>query len=536
MKQLHERTVFEGIKIKDMTPLERKRAMESLLFLIEKRDGKIKARTCANGSTQREYIDREDATSPTVATEAILITGVLDAKQHRDVMTNDVPNAFVQTPVPQGGDKIVMKLRGQLVDLLVEIAPETYEPFIVYEGNKKVLYVRMLRALYGMLIASILYYKKFRKDIEGIGFIVNPYDSCVANRIIGGKQQTVTWHVDDLKSSHVDSKVNDKFYEWLETTYGSEELGHVTQTRGPIHDYLAMKLDYSTPGVLKVDMREYIAGMLDDFPHQLQGNVEVPWSEKLFKVDETSNKLEDKRRETFHSFVMKAMFLCKRGRSDIQPAISFLSSRVTEPTESDWKKLIRVLTFLKTTRDDLLTLEADDTQTLKWYVDAAFAVHADMRSHTGSTFSLGKGMIVSDSTKQKVNSRSSTEAELIGVDDRISKILWTKRFIEYQGFKVKLNIIYQDNTSTMKLENNGKASSGKRTRHFDIKYFYVTDLIGRDEVEVIYCPTDDMLADYMTKPLTGSKFHYFRDFIMNLTGKQHPVGQQECVGVNVPAA
>ena len=74
-------------------------------------------------------------------------------------------------------------------------------------------------------------------------------------------------------------------------------------------------------------------------------------------------------------------------------------------------------------------LEADDSQTLRWYVDAAFAVHADMRSHTGSTFTLGKGMIISDSTKQKVNSRSSTEAELIGVDDRISKILWAKRFI-----------------------------------------------------------------------------------------------------------
>ncbi len=131
-------------------------------------------------------------------------------------MKNEVTNSFVQTPVQQGGDKIDMKLRGQIVDLWVEIEPETYETFIVYEGNKKVLYVRMLRALYGMLIASILYYKKFRKDIEGIGFIVNPYDSCVANRIIGGKQQTVTWHVDDLKARHVDAKVNDKSYECLE--------------------------------------------------------------------------------------------------------------------------------------------------------------------------------------------------------------------------------------------------------------------------------------------------------------------------------
>jgi hypothetical protein len=87
---------------------------------------KIKARTCSNGSTQREYIDREDATSPTAATEAILITGVIDAKQQRDIMTNDVPNAFVQTPIPQDGVKIIMKIRGQLVNLLLEIAPEAY--------------------------------------------------------------------------------------------------------------------------------------------------------------------------------------------------------------------------------------------------------------------------------------------------------------------------------------------------------------------------------------------------------------------------
>jgi hypothetical protein len=253
---------------------------------------------------------------------------------------------------------------------------------------------------------------------------------------VKGKQQTVTWHVHDLKSSHVDAEVNDKVYEWLETTYGSEELSHVTTTRGPIHKYLAMKLDYSTPGVLKVDLTEYIDTMLANFPYKLQGEVNVPWTEKLFKADETSKKLDDKRRETFHSFVMKAIFLCKRACSDVQPAISFLASRVQEPSEGDWTKLIRVLVFLKTTRDDMLALEADNTQTLTWYVDAAFAVHADMRSHTGSTFYLEKGMIILDSTKQKVNFRSSTEAERIGVDDRISKILWAKQFIEYQRFKI----------------------------------------------------------------------------------------------------
>ena len=104
------------------------------------------------------------------------------------------------------------------------------------------------------------------------------------------------------------------------------------------------------------------------------------------------------------------------------------------------------------------------------------------------------------------------------MDDKIAKVIWTKKFIECQGFKVKLNIVYQDNQSTLKLANNGKESSGKRTRHFDIKYFYVTDLISRDEVKVIYCPTDNMVADYMSKPLVGRKFKKFRDIIMNLEG------------------
>jgi hypothetical protein len=116
------------------------------------------------------------------------------------------------------------------------------------------------------------------------------------------------------------------------------------------------------------------------------------------------------------------------------------------------------------------------------------------------------------------------------VDDKIANILWTKRFLEWQDFRVKLNIIYQDNTSTIKLEENGKESSGKRTRHFNIKYFYVTDLVGRNEVKIEYCSTDEMIADYNMKPVVGSKFTLFRDRIMNLSGKHHRIGQQECVG------
>jgi hypothetical protein len=229
--------------------------------------------------------------------------------------------------------------------MLVEIAPEVYIDFVVYEGN-----VKMLKAIYGMMQSSLLYYKKFRNDIESIGFIINPYDPCVAKSIVNGTQQTVCWHVDDLKSSHIDSQVNDKFLIWLEETYASDKIGKVKAVHGKRHDYLALILDFSSPGMLKVDMTPYVKSMIEDFPEKLSGNTKAPWSEKLFQVNTMAKKLGSERAKVFHTFVMKGMFLCKRGHQDIQPAVAFLATRVTEPNEGDWKKLVKMMNFLKATK------------------------------------------------------------------------------------------------------------------------------------------------------------------------------------------
>ena len=86
---------------------------------------------------------------------------------------------------------------------------------MVYENGKKVLYVEVLQALYGMLIAAMLWYKEFRTSLESIGFKFNPYDPCMANRMVNKLQHTVRFHVDDLKSSHKDPEVNTKFLAWL---------------------------------------------------------------------------------------------------------------------------------------------------------------------------------------------------------------------------------------------------------------------------------------------------------------------------------
>jgi hypothetical protein len=136
-------------------------------------------------------------------------------------------------------------------------------------------------------------------------------------------------------------------------------------------------------------------------------------------------------------------------------------------------------------------------------VDASFAVHPDFKSHTGATMKFGDGEDVAQSIsrKQKLNTKSSTKSELVGADNVSVMILWTKLFLKEQGYEIDKNILYQDNKSAILLEMNGKKSSGKRTPALNICYFFLTDQVEKGNITMEYCPTDDMVGDFQTKPL-----------------------------------
>jgi hypothetical protein len=127
---------------------------------------------------------------------------------------------------------------------------------------------------------------------------------------------------------------------------------------------------------------------------------------------------------------------------------------------------------------------------------------------------MGRGFPISVSTKQKLNTRSSSESELVGVNDMMPIILWTRHFLLSQGYGVVENLLLQDNWSSILLERNGRASSGKHTRHINIRYFFISDRVNMKEVSLHWCPTKEMVADFWTKPLQGSHFRELRDYIM----------------------
>ena len=126
MKQLHLRNTFKPKHWKELTRTQRLTVSESHMFIKKKRDGKIKGRTVAGGNKQRDYISKEDACSPTVATESVLLSCIIDAEEGRDVAVVDILNAFIQTSVEDEKDMVIIKIQGVWVNILVEIAPEVY--------------------------------------------------------------------------------------------------------------------------------------------------------------------------------------------------------------------------------------------------------------------------------------------------------------------------------------------------------------------------------------------------------------------------
>jgi hypothetical protein len=171
---------------------------------------------------------------------------------------------------------------------------------------------------------------------------------------------------------------------------------------------------------------------------------------------------------------MKSLFASKRARPNIHLANAFLCTRVKKPTEEDRQKMMKLLKYLNGTRHVKLTSQANNLNVLKRYVDAAFAVLHNFKSRTGAVLTMGNGAIQSMFRKQNLNTRSSTEAKLVGADDGSTMILWTKLFLEAQGIEVKENVLYQDNKSTILLEQNGMKSSSKSEREelsvFSVNY------------------------------------------------------------------
>ena len=222
-----------------MTNAEKLKALPAVNLIKEKWGGEIKGRACVDGSKQRKYLKQDESVaSPTTSLESLVVSLVIDVYEGRDVGTYDVPGAYLQARLApkDNNERVLMKLKGNFVDIMCKVNPEHLKN-VVYENGKKVLYMQILQAIYGCIESALRWYELYAQTLEKEGFVINPYDRCVANKSINGKQCTIVWYVDDNKVSHEDPNVVTEVIELMK-----KHFGDLTVTRGNEHRFLGMNI------------------------------------------------------------------------------------------------------------------------------------------------------------------------------------------------------------------------------------------------------------------------------------------------------
>ena len=266
-----------------------------------------------------------------------------------------------------------------------------HEKYIISNKNwKKIWYVRVLRAIYGCIETALQWCKLHVKTLKGIGFKLNPYDKYVVNKMIN-----VMTEVFDTAKQH---------------------FGDLVIYRGDTHHLLGMKIKIKrSDKTISIDMREQIEEAFEMFGEELGEPVGSPAKKNLFKMcNGECQQLDDVKSGVFYRDTAKLLFTMKRPWPDIETTESYLMTRVFRSNEKNWEKLTNNLSFVKANIGDLRITGTDSLRDLHVWVDTARVVHENMRGHTGGEMSMGTGTIHNESSKQKLNTKSTTELELVG--------------------------------------------------------------------------------------------------------------------------
>jgi hypothetical protein len=510
LKTLNDKGTFVTVDPNTLTKRELKNIIRSFMFLTEKYDAegnfvKLKSRLVAMGNMQDKTAMEMDVSSPTVVITSIYTIAAIAAIEGRHVMTLDIGGAFLNALIPSG-EKILVRLDEVNSELLCQLRPE----YRVFLNTRKELVVKLEKALYGCVQSARLWYDNFRQYLVDLGYVVNDKDMCVFNRIEkSGKQSTICFHVDDVMVTSEDKSALDEFEANTINKYEN-----VTVVRGKKHSYLGRMFDFSGKYRCEVSMNGCIVNLMND--ENVTGTATSPATNNLFDINPEAKLLSEAEAKRFYSVVQRLLYLGVQFRRDLLLAISFLTTRVRAPDVDDKKKLDRVLKYINGTRDLHLVFEGDGSKRLILHtsVDASFGIHSDGKSHSGYVGVIAGGSVEAKSKKQGLVTKSSTESELVALSDMTSLAIWWREFMMCQGYNIGEMEVEQDNTSCIKLAENGR-SFNPMSRHINIRFFFIKDRMDAGEIKLKYVQTDELVADILTKPLQGEKFRYLRAKLMN---------------------
>lgn len=500
LKQMLDKKVWSPICLRSLSIRERGAIIRSSMFLKEKflASGsfeKLKARLVAGGDQQDRDL-YEDLSAPTVATSSLYTIAAVAGHENRYISVIDISGAYLNANMSTGV-KVHMRLDRTISSLLIGISP-SYGRYI---DNQGCIVVILNKALYGCVESAALWYEHLKGTLERYGFRQNRYDQCIYNRTEPcGHQCTLAVHVDDILVTCASQEAVNLVGTQLRSAYGK-----INEVKGPVVGYLGMEFDVTVPGETRITMKGFIENLIDG--SQVTGEAATPAGESLFDVREDSEKLNDNERKRFHTYVAKIRYAANRARPDCLVAAAFLATRVTKSDKDDLGKLSRLLKYINGTRERGIVLRAGTAGIqVSAYIDAAYGVHTDGKSHTGSVIVIGdSGAVHCKSTKQSIVTKSSTEAELVALSDSANQAFHIRNFLCAQGHDLMPVTIYQDNLSCIAMAERGRSTS-ERTRHISIRYYWLKERVDKGEARITHLRTEGMYANVLTKPLQGSQF------------------------------
>ena len=505
LQQMIDKNVWEPVHRQDLR--HDAKILPSMMFMKEKTrpDGtfdKLKARIVAGGHRQDKFkYSNEQISSPTAATKSLFMVAAIAAADGREIVTGDVPGAYLHAEIKE---EIYMIINKEVADILTEM-DEKYIPYL-YDGK---IIVKLCKALYGCVESARLWYEHLRQHLANMGFSVNATDMCVFNKGDLKNQQTIIIYVDDILITSISNIELEETIKNIEKTFNG-----IQWTKGNIHNYLGMTLIFDKEFKrVGIKMDNYIQELL--LKYNTEGHSKTPCGVDLFNISESSAPLDDKDKETYHSAVASALFLAKRSRPDLLLTISFLATRVMQPTEQDMNKLMKLFKYINGTRNIHLFIDAN-TYLEPWIsIDSSFGSHSDGKGHTGSIEGIGNGGVEHMSKKQKIVCKSSMESEIVGLSDALTNAVSTRNFLKMQGYTLGPTKILHDNKAAITTMTNGGVNLN-RSKHINIRNFWVKELIDNKEFEFHFVPSELMIADLLTKPIVGKRFIKLRAELLNI--------------------
>ena len=491
---------------------------------------KVKARLVILGNLQKQRFEdmfnKSSTESPTVSMMGLFSVLVLAAKKGLKIASFDVAGAFLHADLDEG-EEVFMKLSRQIAEILVESDPVMYTQYLQKDGS---MVVSLKKCLYGLkksprkwfdLISSVIKEKMFYSQSE--------IDTCIFYKKIDDREVFVSLYVDDMLVAGSDEDIK-LFQQGL-----IENFKDITSHIADDIDFLGMKVSRNPiTGDITVKQQGYIESIVEEEEFR-EGKMEPTPHYYNFTTDRSKDSSgESVKGEYFHRKTMQLMYLAVRTRPDILFDVVVLSARCDNPSNDDVKSLDRILRFIYRTRSDGMIFRANGKIKLNASVDASFNCYETGRGHSGYCLFpdlQGSAAILYKSLKQKQISGSSTEAELISLKEAVQNIVWCAKLVEELDNELDIFpvVIYQDNASAIRLVTQEVVNRQGRSKFINRSLFQVKDNVDKGEIIIIHENTAELVADFFTKALHGSRYHKFRARIMGQDGDTFEVNLGDSV-------